>query len=60
MRWKFNERNPGGRATGAATGLLEQQQPDHEPRFDPGPAILAVERRDLPIDPWPMSAWIRH
>ena len=56
MRWKFNERNPGGRAT----GLLEQQQPDHESRFDPGPAILAVERRDLPIDPWPMSAWIRH
>ncbi len=31
--------------------MLEQQQPDHEAGLDPRPAVLAVERRDLVIDP---------
>ena len=36
---------------GQPVDVLEQQQPDHEAGLDPGPAILAVERRDLAVDP---------
>src|SRR5260221_14570519 len=35
--------------------VLEQQQPDHEPGLDPGPAVLAVERCDLAVDPVPID-----
>jgi hypothetical protein len=34
---------------GRPINMLEQQQPDHEPGLDPGPAILAVERRDRAV-----------
>src|SRR3954471_5469000 len=34
---------------------LEQQQADHKPGLDSGPAILAVERRDLAADPVPID-----
>src|SRR5271155_233470 len=34
--------------------MLEQQQPDHEAGLDPWPAVLAVERRDLAVDPVPI------
>src|SRR5450631_3336776 len=40
---------------GQPVNVLEQYQPDHEPRLDPGPALLAVERRDLAIDPAPIN-----
>jgi hypothetical protein len=29
--------------------VLEQQQPNDEASLDPGPAFVAVERRDLPV-----------
>ena len=35
--------------------MLEQQQPDDEAGLDPGPALVAVERRDLVIDPVPID-----
>jgi hypothetical protein len=34
---------------------LEQQQPDYEAGLDPGPSLVAVERRDLLIDPVPID-----
>ncbi|MGY4600465.1 hypothetical protein ACVWXL_008211 [Bradyrhizobium sp. GM22.5] len=40
---------------GQPISVLEQQQPDHEPGLDPGPAILAIERRDLAVDPVPID-----
>jgi hypothetical protein len=40
---------------GQAVNVLEQQQPDHEADRDAGPAILAVERRDLAVDPVPID-----
>src|SRR6516165_5833265 len=40
---------------GQAVDVLEQQQPDHEPALDPRPALRAVERRDLAIDPVPVD-----
>src|SRR6516162_2901038 len=39
---------------GQAVDVLEQEQPDHEPALDPRPALRAVERRDLAIDPVPV------
>jgi hypothetical protein len=30
---------------------FEQQQPDHEPGLDAGPALVAVQRGDLAVDP---------
>src|SRR5204863_9991147 len=42
-------------ARAAPAPLLEQQQPDHEAGLDPGPAVLAVERRDLAVDPVPID-----
>ena len=35
--------------------MLEQQKPDREAGLDPRPALVAVERRDLPIDPIPID-----
>jgi hypothetical protein len=35
--------------------VLEQQQSDHEAGLNPGPALVAVERRDLAVDPRPVE-----
>src|SRR3954451_4645643 len=40
---------------GQPVDMLEQQQPDHEAGLDPRPAVLAVERRDLAVDPVPID-----
>src|SRR5215471_17903664 len=40
---------------GQAVDVLEQQQSDDETAFDPRPTLLAVERRDLAIDPTPVD-----
>src|SRR5829696_8863998 len=40
---------------GQPVNVLEQQQPDHETGLDPGPAVLAVERRNLAVDPVPID-----
>ena len=34
---------------------LSSRQPDHEAGLDPGPALVAVERRDLAVDPLPVD-----
>ena len=34
---------------------LSSRQPDHEAGLDPRPAVLAVERRDLAVDPVPID-----
>jgi hypothetical protein len=35
--------------------VLEQQQPKHEAGLDPRPPLVAVERRDLAIEPIPVD-----
>jgi hypothetical protein len=35
--------------------VLKQEQPNHEAGLDPGAALVAVKRRDLPIDPIPID-----
>ena len=35
--------------------VLEQQQADHEAALDAGPPLVAVERRDLAVDPRPVD-----
>ena len=40
---------------GQPVNVLEQQKPDHEAGLDPGPALVAVERRDLAVDPRPVD-----
>ena len=40
---------------GQPVDVLEQQKPDHEPGLDPGPSLVAVERRDLAVDPLPVD-----
>jgi hypothetical protein len=35
---------------GQGEDVLEQQKPDHEAGLDPGPALVAVERRDLAVE----------
>src|ERR1700735_3748917 len=40
---------------GQPVNVLEQQQPDHEAGLDARPAVLAVERRDLAVDPVPID-----
>ena len=35
--------------------MLEQQKPDHEAGLDPGPTLVAVERRDLAVEPFPIE-----
>ena len=40
---------------GQSVDVLEQQQPNHEPGLNPRPAFVAVERRDLAVDPLPVD-----
>ncbi|BAR56071.1 hypothetical protein ACVIWV_008717 [Bradyrhizobium diazoefficiens] len=40
---------------GQAVDVLEQQQSDHEAGRDTRPAVVAVERRDLAVDPVPID-----
>ncbi len=40
---------------GQSVDVLEQQQPNHEPSLNPRPAFVAVERRDLAVDPLPFD-----
>ncbi len=40
---------------GQAVNVLEQEQSDYEARLNPGPAFVAVERRNLAIDPVPID-----
>ena len=40
---------------GQPIDVLEQEKPDHEAGRDPGPALVAVERRDLAVDPSPVE-----
>src|SRR4051794_10835815 len=40
---------------GQPVNVLEQQQPDHEAGLDARPAVLAVKRRDLAVDPVPID-----
>ncbi len=35
--------------------MFEQEQPDHEACLDTGPSLVAIERRDLAIDPIPVN-----
>ena len=41
---------------GQPIDVLEQQKPDYEAGLDPGPTLVAVERRDLAIQPIPVEA----
>ena len=41
---------------GQSEDVLEQQKPDDEAALDPGPPLVAVERRDLAIEPVPVDA----
>jgi hypothetical protein len=40
---------------GQPVNLLEQKKPDHEPGLDPRPALLAVKRSNLAVDPVPID-----
>jgi len=40
---------------GKIVDMLEQKKPDDEPGRDPGPALVAIERCDLAIDPVPVD-----
>ena len=40
---------------GQSVNVLEQQKADDEPRLDPGPAFVAVQRRDLAVDEVPVD-----
>ena len=40
---------------GQTVDVLEQKEPDDESGRDPGPASVAIERRDLAIDPVPVD-----
>ena len=40
---------------GQPVDMLEQQQPNHEAGLNPRPAFVAVERRNLAIDPIPID-----
>src|SRR5246127_4391093 len=40
---------------GQGEDVLEQQKTDHEAGLDPGPALVAVERRDLAVEPFPIE-----
>jgi len=40
---------------GQPVDMLEQQKPDHETGLDRRPSPIAVERRDLVIDPVPVD-----
>src|ERR1700748_533342 len=40
---------------GQSVDVLEQLQPNHEPGLNSRPAFVAVERRDLAVDPLPFN-----
>ena len=40
---------------GQTVNVLEQQQPDRKARLDARPAVLAVKRRYLAVDPVPIE-----
>ena len=40
---------------GQREDVLEKQNPDHEPRLDPRPPRLGIERRDLAVEPVPVD-----
>jgi hypothetical protein len=40
---------------GQGEDVLEQQKTDREAGLDPGPALVAVERRDLAVEPFPIE-----
>src|SRR5438067_12782191 len=40
---------------GQGEDVLEQQKTNHEAGLDPGPALVAVERRDLAVEPFPIE-----
>ena len=40
---------------GQPVNVLEQQEPDRKARLNPRPAFVAVERRDLAVDPIPID-----
>ena len=40
---------------GQPVDVFEQQEPNRKARLDPRPALVAVERRDLAIDPIPID-----
>src|SRR6188508_3413571 len=40
---------------GQSVNVLEQQKPDRKARLNPGPPLLAIQRRDLAIDPVPVD-----
>ena len=40
---------------GQPVDVLEQQEPDHEAGRDPRPTLVAVERRNLAVDPHPID-----
>lgn len=44
-----------GAFVGQPINVLEQQKPDYEPGLNARPAIVAVERRDLTVDPRPID-----
>jgi hypothetical protein len=40
---------------GQGVDVLEQQQTDQKAGLDPGPTLVAIERRDFAIDPIPID-----
>ena len=40
---------------GQSVDVLKQQQPNHKSGLNPGPAFVAVQRRDLAVDPLPFD-----
>jgi hypothetical protein len=40
---------------GQPVDVLEQQQPNHKAGLNPRPPLVAIERRDLTIDPLPVN-----
>src|ERR1700678_3746844 len=53
--WKYGSWTQRSHFIGQPVNVLEQQQPDHEAGLDPWPAVLAVKRRDLAVDPVPID-----
>ena len=43
------------RFVGQPVNVLEQQQPDREARRDARPALIAIKRRDLAVEPCPVD-----
>jgi hypothetical protein len=49
------ERPPGDGESASMRRLLEQQKTDHEPGLDLRAVLVALERRDLAVDPFPID-----